>query len=229
MGLIIAAFTLGLAGSLHCSAMCGPLLISLSMGDKGKANYLKSTIIHHSGRIFAYAIMGTFMGVLGSVFSIGGFQQKLSLVAGVFLLLTLFVSLKCKNESGLTSWIKRKWAQFIQERNIKKRFFLGALNGLLPCGLVYTALAAAAVAGSWYEGGLFMMVFGIGTFPLLAGFTWSGLKASGAFQKFKNFILPTATCLTAAILILRGMDLGIPYISPEINADNTPSCCQQKD
>ena len=228
MGFILAAFTLGLAGSLHCTAMCGPLLISLSLGDKGKNNYLKSTVIHHSGRIFAYTVMGMAMGLIGSVFSLGGFQQKLSLIAGFFLLMTLVVSMKCKNESGFTSWIKKKWAKFIHERNIKKRFLLGALNGLLPCGLVYTALAAAAVTGNWYKGGIFMMIFGIGTFPLLAGFTWSGLKAGGTFQKFKNIILPTATCLTATILILRGMDLGIPYISPEVNADNRPACCQQK-
>ena len=226
--LITVALGLGIAGSLHCAGMCGPLLLSVSLIKKNKTSFYSEMFTHHSGRIFAYSILGLIAGSMGQVLASGGLQQKLSILAGTSLLLILALPYFFQRKSKFSIYLKGKWARFINKQGLTNSFALGIVNGLLPCGLVYAALASAAATGSYATGVLFMFLFGLGTLPLLLLITFGGLKLNLRTKKLTNYILPMATLITACLLILRGMNLGIPYLSPTFEAE-TISCCESSE
>lgn len=227
LALLTVALGLGIAGSLHCTGMCGPLLISLTLSKKNKTKLYTEMLIHHSGRIFSYIVLGLIVGSMGQVLASGGLQQKLSIFAGIILLGILFLPYILQKKSRFSIYLKSKWAKFINKQGLTNSFLLGTVNGLLPCGLVYAALASAAATGTYYTGALFMSVFGLGTMPLLLFITFGGVKLNLTTKKISSYILPAATLITAFLLILRGMNLGVPYISPALETGNkTISCCE---
>ena len=98
---------------------------------------------------------------------------------------------------------------------------------LFRSGLVYAALATAAASGSAFCGALFMMLFGLGTLPVLLMISLGGWKLNLSTRKAAAHVLPLATLVTATLLILRGMNLGIPYISPTLEQSSKVSCCNE--
>jgi sulfite exporter TauE/SafE len=102
-------------------------------------------------------------------------------------------------------------------------FLIGILNGFLPCGLVYVALAGAIASGDAISGAAVMILFGLGTIP--------AMFAASVFGKFINIgirtklrkAVPALAILLAAVFILRGLNLGIPYLSPRLNAPTNVS------
>jgi uncharacterized protein len=213
MELLWTAFLLGLVGSLHCAVMCGPLVLAVSKAV-GAAH---SRLVYHAGRLTTYGIIGVLFGAVGKTFALAGLQRWLSILAGVAILAGLFLSgrvaLKTPMARAVVS-LKSTFGTLLQRRGWPAQFTLGALNGLLPCGLVYVAAAGAAITVSPWAGAGYMIAFGLGTLPMMFGLgvVLSRLRLASRWQK----LIPVSICLMAALLLLRGMELGIPYISPRL-------------
>lgn len=161
-------FTLGLLNSLHCLGMCGPLVWALTAqgGRFSRANWA-AVSAYHIGRIGVYGLLGIIAGSLGHLVSWVGWQSYLSVAAGILMLLGAVGRLPHLAPSRWSSWLHQGHKLFAGKRSIGARLSVGALNGLLPCGLVYAAMAGAAAAGSTAGGSTFMLLFGLGTLPAL--------------------------------------------------------------
>ena len=151
---IFAALTVGFLGSFHCVGMCGPIAMALPVGRTNAVGRVFSVIVYNMGRMFTYGLLGALFGVIGQTFVLAGFQQILSIVAGVFILLFLIMPLLMKRRAGYEKGIfqyavkvKNALGNLFAKEGKKSLFLIGLLNGLLPCGLVYVAIAAATATG----------------------------------------------------------------------------------
>lgn len=230
MSFIWAAIGLGFISSFHCMGMCGPIALALPIGKTNPVERLFYVLVYNSGRILTYAALGATFGLIGSGLFIGGFQQTVSITIGLFLLVSvIFTGQTLQNTLnnslyGFFSAIKSALSALFGKQAKSSIFLIGLLNGLLPCGMVYLAIAAALTTGSFVNGSLFMAFFGVGTMavmftlPLFSGFMNRNLRSG--IQKLS----PVFKVAMAILLILRGLNLGIPYLSPEINSENTVVC-----
>lgn len=223
-----SAFLLGILGSVHCLGMCGPLALSIPFPAQGAGKW-RRIVLFYLAKAFAYSIMGGIMGIIGKGVTFMEWQQALSIVAGLFILaMALSPALKHTKVHFMFNKQFRDVYTRLQEQPKTRYFFiLGFLNGLLPCGLVYTALTTATLAGSIAGGALVMLLFGLGTTPALV-----------LLILFKHRIrvhrrlrlLPISTLLSAIIgllLVLRGLNLGLPYISPHMEQGKVTKCCHK--
>lgn len=218
-----AAISLGLLGSLHCVGMYGPIALSLPVQDKSQYARFLAILIYNLGRIITYSALGALFGLLGQGFAIFGLQQILSIVLGVIILLSvllpgdLFAQFSFTSKlHQLFSKLKISLGNLFQNRSIKALFYIGLLNGLLPCGLIYMAITGALASGSVLSGTLFMALFGLGTVPAMFSVAWFGNLISVKFRLGITKAMPYVVSVMAVLLILRGMNLGIPYISPKM-------------
>ncbi|MBK6612260.1 MAG: sulfite exporter TauE/SafE family protein [Sphingobacteriales bacterium] len=216
-----SALLLGFMGSFHCLGMCGPLVINLPLPASNSQRIL-AVLVYHSGRTLAYALMGAAVGLLGHQIAIAGYQQILSVVIGVLLLATLIATRfkyalhMPKFFDGISAKIVANMSHLLATKRWQTLPILGFLNGLLPCGLVYIGIAGAIVAGSALNGALFMAAFGFGTMPALISLSLIGSSLKSNFKAKLRSFMPVALGLMAIILIFRGLNLGIPYLSPKI-------------
>ncbi len=217
--ILIAGFSLGLFSSLHCIGMCGPLVLALPLQGVSGPRRILATGLYHGGRIGMYAVLGSISGLLGHRIYIAGWQQGMSIGLGTGILLMLGwkwigrprkIFFPDKLYGGLRRWILRLW----QSPSSGSFFLLGVANGLLPCGMVYLAVAGAVSLSGIGQGLAFMLSFGAGTLPLLLALSYSGHRIRLNFRGFLQKGLPFLMALMAVLLILRGLNLGIPYISP---------------
>jgi len=221
------AFALGLFGSLHCVAMCGPLMLALPVPPGGPARFVVGRIIYQLGRVATYCLLGVVAGLVGKSIFLAGLQRSLSIGLGMAILLGFLISKKVSLAAPvvrLVATLKAAMAAQLQRRSLRSLGLLGLLNGLLPCGLVYVAVAGAVAGGSLRDGIFYMAVFGLGTLPTMLGISLSGkLFPLSLCIKLRSAI-PVGVCLLAGLLILRGLALGIPYVSPVLNS-SAPGCC----
>ena len=164
------AFILGLAGSLHCAAMCGPLALLVPVTGLRASQRVLSRVTYNIGRLLTYAVLGGLFGLFGRAFAIAGLQRWLSLAAGSLNIIGLIISVRPVLAGPLThfvQWVKASFSSLSSRRTLLSIGTLGALNGLLPCGLVYVACAGSAAAGDALSGVGYMLAFGIGTVPML--------------------------------------------------------------
>jgi sulfite exporter TauE/SafE len=218
---VFAGLALGFLGSLHCLGMCGPLIIALPDNSNSKLNSFFGNILYNFGRILVYTVLGGTLGLLGSSLPIAGYQQNLSLLLGIIILLVYFfkgnlqkLSKKVKFIDKFSLAFKTNFGKLIYSNGLYNKFMIGIFNGLLPCGLVYVALASSIAFADFYRGSLYMLLFGLGTLPMMFAVYMMRSMVGLKFKKKLNKIVPTAVVLLATLLILRGMALGIPYISP---------------
>lgn len=214
------AFLLGLAGSLHCAGMCGPLLCALPVVDQGRISFYAGRFLYNVGRISLYALLGLAFGALGKTLSIVGLQRWLSFSAGCLILAGLLASAKWNMNAPVGKFVfllKRAFARLLQQRSYQGLFALGALNGLLPCGLVYVALAGATATGDSWHGGLYMLLFGLGTLPMMLGIGFVTPKLRQVFGQRGRLLIPVSVALIGLLLLVRGLSLGIPYLSPTLD------------
>jgi sulfite exporter TauE/SafE len=230
--LFLSAILLGLASSLHCVGMCGPIVVNVPFLKFQKGKFLAMGI-YHSGRIFTYALLGIFSGSLGALMSLAGFQQWMSIVAGSFLVLLFFIP-KIKNnlEKKVATPVNKIYAaarKYLFQPTFSSVAMMGLLNGILPCGMVYAALVASTAAGSIAGAMSYMAFFGLGTLPLLLTCSISLSFAGNSFKnKFKKWA-PYGTLVIGVLFVLRGMNLGIPYVSPHFEEKTkTMNCCHIK-
>jgi sulfite exporter TauE/SafE len=213
------ALGLGLLGSLHCAAMCGPLMLALPAGQGGAGRHVFGRILYQLGRVTTYCLLGVLAGVVGKSFFLIGVQRWVSIGLGVAILLGFFLSKKVAVSAPavrLVAWLKPAMGAQLRQRNLRSLLVLGLLNGLLPCGLVYAALASAVMQGGVPASAGFMAVFGAGTLPMMLALSLSGRMFPPSLRMKLSRAIPVGVCLLAALLILRGLALGIPYLSPDL-------------
>lgn len=229
--MLLSAVILGLMGSLHCVGMCGPIAFMLPVDQSNNFKKFGQIFIYHFGRLLAYGIIGLLFGLLGKGLYVFGMQQKLSVAIGVLMILMVLVPIKVFNKYNLSkpiykiiSKVKNRLGRELKRKSSDTFLTIGFLNGFLPCGLVYMALFGAIAMGSAVEGSLYMMLFGAGTIPLMTtAIYFSGLLKGGVRQKVQKLI-PVFVIVVGALFIVRGLGLGVPYLSPkptiEITADS---------
>lgn len=224
------AFVLGLAGSLHCAAMCGPLSLLVPVTGPTMSQRLVSRLVYNGGRLFTYVILGGLFGIFGRAFAVAGLQRWLSITAGALILLALAFSIfdfrLFLGFNRIVAVVKSRFSQLLRNRTLFSITSLGALNGLLPCGLVYVACAAAGATAGALSGAIYMLVFGLGTVPMLVTIA----LGPGSFR-LNPFgvkrLIPIIAAIAGILLIVRGLGLGIPYLSPSATG-HCPACLHAK-
>lgn len=213
------AFLLGFAGSLHCAAMCGPLLIALSKAQPRSLRESTARVVYHLGRMTSYCVLGVVLGFLGHLAAPAGFQRWLSITLGVALLLGLLAATRIPLATPVLKWvvlIKNSMRTALRRDSLGARATMGALNGLLPCGLVYVAAVGATATGHPVSGALYMAFFGLGTLPMMLSIHFAGQRLPLPSCLPIGRITRTAVLFMSLLLILRGLELGIPFVSPQL-------------
>lgn len=219
--IFLTAIVLGLVGSLHCAGMCGPLALALPTTGNSRAGFVAGRVAYNLGRILTYCALGAAFGLVGQTLAFAGFQRWVSLAAGTAILLGLVLSTKFATSVPVArgvAWIKSGLGAMLRQRSFSATFALGTLNGLLPCGLVYAACAGAVATGDLLSGVEYMAAFGFGTVPMMLGIGLVGQKLQFTLRFKLQKLIPACLMLVAAMLILRGLSLGIPYLSPDLDA-----------
>lgn len=221
-------FILGLVGSLHCAGMCGPLALALPAAGRTASAYVAGRLAYNLGRVVTYTLLGVVFGLLGKTLLLAGVQRWLSIAIGLLLLAGLFASRKLVAWVPLTrlvEWLKSRMSVLLHRRSVESLAVLGLLNGLLPCGLVYVACAGATVTGSVLNGAQYMAVFGAGTVPMMLAISLSGRLVPISLRLSLRKVLPVTVGLLGVLLVLRGLSLGIPYLSPDLAGAGGAACC----
>ena len=219
--MLLPAFLLGLISSFHCVGMCGPLAMALPVEHFSPTQKRISIFLYHTGRIANYTLLGLLFGVLGRHIFIAGFQQWGSIVLGSLILLVVLIQKLFKHSYTprfiqsftdiLHGIIRYLWGM----HSSISSFLLGMTNGLLPCGMVYFALAGALSNATITGSILFMILFGLGTLPLMLSVHFAGTSfLTISFRNKARKLVPVFVGCMGVLLILRGLNLGIPYISP---------------
>lgn len=213
---LLPALLLGLAGSLHCVGMCGPLLLALPLDAAGKRQVLRQMLVYHAGRILTYAALGLLFGLLGKGLAVAGLQKALSIAAGVFMLGMALMAWRFERLvtalpgfGAFTQGVKSRMGSLLRHNPNGGTFSLGLLNGLLPCGMVYAALAGAIATAGISEGALFMAAFGLGTLPLLLGVSVLSRSFGGAVRQRVRLAQPILLMVVGWLLLQRGLHLDL--------------------
>lgn len=228
--MLLTALLLGLSSSLHCLGMCGPIVLS-AHGLSPKSPF--KVLFYHLGRILTYFCLGLLVGGLSEVLYLNKIQQVISIITGIMMLaiavnyVLLEKNIMIKALSPMSKWIMKLSPNFIKDTSIKGRFIMGVLNGLLPCGMVLLALIASISEGEMFVSGIYMAVFGLGTLPVFVVLTIFQHKISLQTNKYIKY----AIGVLGILFILRGLELGVPYVSPKIDVTQTgeveSSCCHK--
>lgn len=216
------ALLLGVAGSLHCAGMCGPLVLAIPYGSRP----VMGRWVYHLGRFAIYGCIGALFGVVGHSLALAGLQRSLSISGGLILIAAALAGGRRRLASPMVrvvSRLKSVFGRLLMRRTLSAMFALGILNGLLPCGLVYVAATAAAATGGIGDAAAYMVVFGLGTLPMLLGLGLARRLAPFSWMLFGQRWLPGLVALLGALLIFRGLSLGIPFLSPNLAAG---ACCR---
>lgn len=234
-----AAFIVGLLGSFHCLGMCGPLVLALPVNAQNKAKALSGRMVYNGGRILTYALIGLIMGMFGQSLCFVSSQQVLSVAVGFLILMLILLPVHISRRSSFvspvarfTSKVKQQFALQFKKKTYSAYFFSGMLNGLLPCGLVYVALAGAIATGNSFSGMAYMTLFGLGTLPMMLAVSFAGQYITLQWRSRFTKVVPMFTIVIAYLVILRGLNLGIPMLSPSAMADTKATiqvnCCHKK-
>jgi uncharacterized protein len=223
------ALLLGLAGSTHCAGMCGPLALAMPSAARTRPSYIFGRIAYNLGRVLTYSLVGVIFGCFGKTLLVAGLQRVMSISLGVLLLVGLFTARRValwRPVSLLVERVKSPMGVLLRRGTLVSQFTLGLLNGWLPCGLVYVAAIGATASGEIASGAAYMAAFGLGTLPmmLMLGFSAKLIPFSLRFKL--RGLVPVSIFVVGTLLILRGMALGIPYVSP--NLAHSASCCHSQ-
>ena len=219
--MLYTAFLFGLISSLHCIGMCGPIAMMLPVDKNNTVKKTSQIITYHLGRLFAYGSIGLLFGLLGKGFFLAGIQQQLSIFIGVAMILIIIIperNLAKYNFSkpifGIISKIKTTLGAQFKNKSYTSFFTIGLLNGFLPCGMVYVALFGAIAMQSAGYGVLYMLLFGLGTVPMMSSVVYLQSVLTIPVRNKIQKAIPYIGVLIGFLFILRGLGIGIPYISP---------------
>lgn len=225
IGLIVSAIALGFASGFHCIGMCGPIALSMGLTKKQAANFYLQNLTYQFGRIFTYSLLGALLGTIGQGFEMAGFQKYLTIIAGILLIVMALFSFGGKDFASKIPFlskflysVKSNLGRVLQKADYRSRFTTGILNGFLPCGMVYMALTASLAGGGIWQGALYMALFGLGTLPFMFAIVLAGNLMNQAFRTKILKAVPIIMIILGGLFILRGLELGIPYVSPKAEA-----------
>ncbi|WP_448519868.1 sulfite exporter TauE/SafE family protein [Rhodoflexus sp.] len=215
-------FLMGLLGSFHCVGMCGAIALSIPMDFSARIALIRDAILYNSGRVITYALIGILLGYFGETFFRSGYQQWLAFEVGILIVIVYFIPDTLGNKIGkwlgfnhLTNFIKKSFNWLLHRPSPATFVLIGMLNGLLPCGFVYMAGATAILADSMSGGVMHMAGFGLGTIPMMLTTVVSSQFISIKVRNAIKGVRPYLAMLLATLFILRGLGLGIPYVSPK--------------
>ena len=218
---LFTALSIGLIGSLHCAGMCGPIAIAIPLAKENWMKKITGSLLYNLGRIFTYGLLGALFGMLGRGIKLAGMQQWASIAIGIIMIISvLFPFIFRKKDiidslfSGYSGSMIKSFRKQFNKELLTAFFFIGLFNGMLPCGLVYVAVAGAINTNDVVMGIVFMMFFGLGTVPMMFGISMAGNMISIKLKKRVSKVVPAFIVILGIIFILRGMNLGIPYVSP---------------
>lgn len=227
----LSAVILGLLGSFHCIGMCGPIAFMLPLNHREPFKKFFQLLLYHIGRLLAYGILGLFFGAIGERLYLFGLQQKLSIIIGLLMIVVIIIPSQTFAKYNLSKPIYRILSKLKTTlgKELKKKtpdtfLTIGFLNGFLPCGLVYMAVFGAMAGGSLMGGSLYMMLFGLGTIPLMTVAVYAGSLLNVKLRARVQKMIPVLVVIIGLLFIIRGLGLGIPYVSPkppvtEVSAD----------
>lgn len=219
--MLFSAFFFGLISSFHCVGMCGPIAMMLPVDRSNEAKKVIQIMLYHLGRLTAYGSLGLAFGLLGKGFYLAGMQQQLSILVGIFMILIVIIPEKIfmkynfsKPVYRIISNVKSSLGKQFKKKSNSALFTIGLLNGFLPCGLVYAALFGALAMQNMSLGVLYMVLYGLGTIPMLSVAVYASGFLSSNFRNKLQKVIPVVTVIIGGLFILRGMGLSIDYISP---------------
>ncbi len=222
----LAAITMGIVGSFHCIGMCGPIAFALPLNNDSSLAKFFGSLLYNIGRITTYSSIGFLFGLAGKGLSIVGFQQGLSVLLGasilIIMLLAKWRTVKLNVPAIFLTFgagVRNAVGKLFLKKNFAALYLIGLLNGLLPCGLIYMAVAGAVATADPVKSALFMAAFGAGTLPVMWAVSFFGNFINMEARKTIRNLYPYIMVLMACMLILRGMGLGIGIISPAIGGD----------
>lgn len=232
--MLYAAFILGVISSLHCIGMCGPIAMMLPVDRNNEAKKIFQMFLYHFGRITAYAVLGLLFGIMGKGLFLAGWQQEMSIIAGILMIAIALVPEKIFSKYNfskpvyhLISKVKTSLGTQFRKRSYKALYITGLLNGFLPCGLVYAALFGALAMQSIPLGILYMILYGAGTIPLMSAVVYAAGMVKAPLRNTLNKIVPYTVVFIGMLFIVRGLGLSIPYLSPgdmSLFVQETPVC-----
>jgi sulfite exporter TauE/SafE len=219
--MFLSALVLGLLGSFHCIGMCGPIAFMLPVDRTNTFKKVSQIAIYHVGRLLAYSFIGLIFGLIGKSLYIFGFQQQLSIAIGILMIAVVLIPQTIFNKYNFSkpvykaiSKVKSALGNAFKRKTADTFLTIGFLNGFLPCGLVYMAVFGAIAGGNAFDGMLYMAIFGLGTIPLMTTAIYFSHFLKGAVRQKIQKAIPVFVVLIGILFILRGLGLGIPYISP---------------
>ena len=229
------AFILGLIGSFHCIGMCGPIAFILPVNKSSKVQTFMGTSLYHVGRLLAYGLIGALFGLLGKSLYLAGFQQRLSILVGVIMIIVVIIPTRVLGKFRLSrpfyiliGKVKSKLGLYLNKSSGKALFLIGFFNGFLPCGLVYMAVLGSISTGELFNGSIYMVFFGLGTVPMMTGAVYLGNFLKVSVRNKIQKAIPIFVIIIGLLFVLRGMGLGIPYVSPrdtQLIISNDPNSC----
>ncbi|MBQ4819649.1 sulfite exporter TauE/SafE family protein [Aquimarina sp. MMG016] len=220
--MLSSALILGLLGSFHCIGMCGPIAFMLPVDRSNTIKKFLQIFLYHFGRLLAYSIIGLFFGFIGKSLNIFGMQQWLSISIGILMIILVLIPSKLLMKYNVSKPVYRIISKLKNAlgRELKKKtpdtfLTIGFLNGFLPCGLVYMAVFGTIAMGTLFQGSLYMLLFGLGTIPLMTVTVYLGNILKGKVRQRIQKAIPVFVVIIGLLFIVRGLGLGIPYLSPK--------------
>jgi sulfite exporter TauE/SafE len=208
---------MGLMSSFHCISMCGPISLALPIHGQTKLKQFSGLLIYNAGRAFTYSFFGIVIGSVGSVVGWIGYLRYLSIFSGVLILLyVIWPSRFSRVLSTPGFWqkmvkrLKKGMSAMLKSKTLTGWLTLGILNGMIPCGLVYLALISSVATGSAMNGGLFMLIFGLGTFPTMMAVGFSKNLISPVIRNKIRKFSPVILALAGLLLVTRGLLIQYP-------------------
>ncbi|MCF7567896.1 sulfite exporter TauE/SafE family protein [Sabulilitoribacter arenilitoris] len=216
-----SAFILGLLGSFHCVGMCGPIAFMLPVDRSNSTKKIIQISTYHFGRLLAYSLIGLIFGLVGKSLYIFGLQQQLSILIGIIMIVVVLIPAQTINKHNFSkpiykiiSKVKSVLGKTLKKKTADTFLTIGFLNGFLPCGLVYMAVFASITTGVTLKSSLYMIVFGLGTIPLMTSAIYLGHFLNAKIKQRILKTIPIFVILIGLLFIIRGLGLGIPYLSP---------------
>lgn len=209
---------IGLVGSMHCVGMCGPIALALPYQSTNRWLAGFRVLVYNFGRVITYAMLGVLIGFFGKAIFMAGMQIYISIGLGILLLIAALFSINIESRllrvsyfGRLNVWVKKSMGRLFKSQKTSSLLSLGMLNGLLPCGLVYMAIAGAVGTGSVWQGAAYMALFGLGTIPLMFATAVAGQFINLNWRLRIQKLVPVFLVFFALLFIARGLNFNVPH------------------
>ncbi|RPI67839.1 MAG: sulfite exporter TauE/SafE family protein [Ignavibacteriae bacterium] len=234
---LLSGFLIGIAGSFHCAGMCGPIAMALPVAQHAsRTSFTTGRLMYQAGRITTYATLGALAGLGAGAIALAGYERTISIVAGSLMILAAVMQLLWHRSLipsaplvKLTAPVRSSMQRLLQRNSTIALFGIGLVNGLLPCGLVLAAIFGSAATTSAIDGAVFMASFGLGTLPMMTMLSLGGAWIMSRLRGRYRLVMPILALMLGGLVIVRGMGLGIPYVSPAPPvAEHAADCCSEE-